>query len=76
MFLDITPLRPAILPEELRSLFADLLGFRHLFRHAYEFKLDQVKTVALWNRWTLENESVKQSLTLFANELEQRGIEP
>jgi len=75
MFLDIKPLRPAVLPEELRSLLADLLGFRHLFRHAYEFKLDQAKTVALWNRWTRENDSVKRSLNSFANELEQLGSE-
>jgi hypothetical protein len=71
MFLDIKPLRPAVLPEQLRSLLGDLLGFRHLFRHAYEFKIDQAKTVALWNRWSLENSSVKHALTTFADELEQ-----
>jgi len=76
MFLDITPLRPAVLPEQLRSLLGDLLGFRHLFRHAYELKIDQAKTVALWNRWSVENASVKQSLTLFGNELEQIGKTP
>jgi hypothetical protein len=73
MFLDIPSVRPAVLPEQLRSLLGELLGFRHLFRHAYEFKLDQAKTVALWNRWKRENDSLKQSLTLFANELEQLG---
>lgn len=73
MFLDITALRPAVLPDEARSLLAELLGFRHLFRHAYEFKLDQTKTVALWQRWSTENACVKQSLTVFANELEQVG---
>jgi hypothetical protein len=71
MFLDIEPLRPAVLPEQLRSLLGDLLGFRHLFRHAYEFKIDQAKTVALWNRWSIENASVKHALTNFADELEQ-----
>jgi hypothetical protein len=75
MFLDIKPLRPAVLPEQLRSLLGDLIGFRHLFRHAYEFKIDQAKTVALWNRWSVENSYVKQSLELFANELEQYGNE-
>jgi len=73
MFLDIKPLRPAVLPEQLRALLGELLGFRHLFRHAYEIKLDQAKTVALWNRWSSENTSVKQALTLFAGELEQLG---
>lgn len=73
MFLDITPLRPAVLPEQLRSLLGDLLGFRHLFRNAYEIKLDRAKTMALWNRWAVENASLKQSLTLFADQLEQFG---
>lgn len=76
MFLDIKPLRPAVLPEQLRSLVADLLGFRHLFRHTYELRLDQAKTVALWNRWLVENASVKESLTHFANELERLGRQP
>jgi len=76
MFLDIPPLRPAVLPEQLRSLLADLLGFRHLFRHAYELKLDEAKTVALWKRWSVENVFVKQSLTHLADELEQIGTKP
>ena len=59
IFLDIKPLRPAVLPDHLRSLLGDLLGFRHLFRHAYEFKIDPAKTIALWNRWSVENASVK-----------------
>ena len=76
MFLDIRSLRPAVLPEQVRSVLGELLGFRHVFRHAYELKLDKARTLALWNRWTRENASVKQALTLFANELEQRGTEP
>ena len=71
MFLDIKPLRPAVLPDELRSVLGDLLGFRHLFRHAYEFRIDQAKTIALWNHWLAENASVKQSLIQFADALEQ-----
>ena len=73
MFLDIKPLRPAVLPEQLRPVLADMLGFRHLFRHAYEFKIDQDKTIALWNRWSVETSDVKRALELFANELEQSG---
>src|SRR6478672_2410120 len=37
MFLDIKSLLPAVLPEEVRSLLGDFVGFRHLFRHAYDF---------------------------------------
>ena len=75
MFLDIKHLRPAVLPEQLRSLLGDLLGFRHVFRHAYDYELDPIRTVEPWNRWLVENASLKQSLTLFANELEELGRE-
>ena len=73
MFLEIKSLRPAVLPEETRSVLGELLGFRHLFRHAYDFKIDKARTVELWRRWVLDSASVNQALTLFANELEQHG---
>jgi len=76
MFLDINPLRHAVLPEQVRSVLGDLLGFRHLFRHAYDFKLDKAKTVALWNRWSHEHTLVKEALTLFVKQLEQLGNKP
>jgi uncharacterized protein YutE (UPF0331/DUF86 family) len=74
-FLDIKLLRHAVLPEAARSLLGELLGFRHVFRHAYDFKLDNARIVALWKRWSNENVTVKQALTRFANELEQLGSE-
>jgi len=76
MFLNIPSLRPAVLSEQQRSLLGDLLGFRHLFRHSYELKLDEAKTVALWKRWSVENVLIKQSLSRFADELEQIGTKP
>lgn len=69
MFLDIPPLRPAVLASSSRALLADLLGFRHLFRHAYEFTLDDPKLRALWQRWTTDGATVKKSLRAFASEL-------
>jgi hypothetical protein len=73
VFLEIRTLRPAIIPEEARAILGEMLGFRHLFRHAYDFKIDRAKTVALWNRWVLENASVKQALAVFADKLERHG---
>jgi len=69
MFLDLDPLRPPVLPAEARSVTSDLLGFRHLFRHAYEFKLDQAKAVALWELWQRDGGYVKQGLYDFAQAL-------
>jgi hypothetical protein len=64
------------LPEQARSVLGDLLGFRHLFRHAYDFKLDKDKTVALWNHWSHESVVVMQALAGFASDLEELGSNP
>ena len=71
MFLDLGQLRPAVLPVPVRPVLADLLGFRHLFRHAYDFTLDQAKTLALWKRWETEGPRVKAALVTFAAELDR-----
>ena len=69
MFLDLPPLRPAVLMNESRPLMGNLLGFRHLFRHAYEFTLDEGKTSALWRHWLAEGAAVKNALTQFSDTL-------
>jgi hypothetical protein len=69
MLLDVPPLRPRVLAPESRALLADLLGFRHLFRHAYEAILDEDKTLALWQRWRAEGARIKDALRAFAREL-------
>lgn len=69
MFLDLPPLRAVVLAGDARPVLTDLLGFRHLFRHAYEFTLDAAKTVALWRRWQAEGGTVKNSLLAFAGQL-------
>ena len=43
MFLEIPAVRPAVLPADLRGFLNDLRGFRHLFRHSYDFQLDPEK---------------------------------
>jgi len=75
MFLDLPPLRPAVLMNASRPLMGDLLGFRHLFRHAYEFMLDEGKTLALWRRWQAESGAVKESLKDFSNLLRAAAAE-
>ncbi len=65
MFLDLTPLRPAVLPAPCRPLLNDLLGFRHLFRHAYEMQLDPGKLAGLRARWLAEGPWVRAALEGF-----------
>ena len=73
MFLDLGAIRPAVLPQAVRPLMADMLGFRHLFRHSYDFVLDESKTVFLWNRWQREGPAVKKALADYAAALMKIG---
>ncbi len=41
--LEITGVRPALLPAELKLPLHELTGFRHLIVHAYELELDPAK---------------------------------
>ena len=67
MFLDLAPLRPAVLMNANRPRMGNLLGFRHFFRHAYEFVLDEEKVLALWRRWLAESAAVKDALANFSS---------
>ena len=51
MFLEIPKIRPAVLPADLRGFLNDLRGFRHAFRHTYEFELDVEKVALLVRNW-------------------------
>lgn len=73
MFLDISPLRPAVLPPPLRPFLDELRGFRHVFRHGYDYGLDPAKVAALRARWVSEGDGVTQALCTFADRLEQVG---
>ena len=69
MFLEMPPVRPAILPVALKPLLNDLVGFRHFFRHSYEFSLDEAKTVRLAKRWKQGGRAVKGALERFCKRL-------
>lgn len=69
MFLDIPPIRPALFPAGMHPLLADLLAFRHLFRHGYELSLDPVKLHALATRWLDQGADVKEALRRFLKQL-------
>lgn len=66
MFLDLHPLRPALLPGAVRPLLRDLLAFRHLFRHAYEFDLDATKLARLLQEWRNGHVPVLAALDIFS----------
>lgn len=43
--LAVEPLRPALLPPSVESDFRELLGFRHLARHAYDVEPEPVRMI-------------------------------
>jgi hypothetical protein len=65
MFLDIPRVRPALLPESLRPHLTELRGFRHLFRHAYDYDLDSEKLTRLVRDWQSARPALLQALTHF-----------
>ena len=69
MFLEIPTVRPAVLPADLRGFLNDLCGFRHLFRHAYDFQLDPEKLNVLARDWAGARLEVLAALTRFRDSL-------
>jgi len=45
--LDLTGIRPALLPADAVRDVRELKGFRHLFRHAYDLDLDPARVTAV-----------------------------
>lgn len=71
MFLEIPGVRPAVLDERTRRLLSDLRGFRHVFRHSYDFDIDPNRLKPLLSRWAAGNRDVIDSLENFAADLLQ-----
>jgi hypothetical protein len=71
MFLTIPTVRPAVLPDTLRRMLNDLRGFRHLFRHSYDFELDPVLLLQVVTRWQTQKLELIQALNQFRQQLLQ-----
>ncbi len=73
MFLDMAPVRSRIFADELRPVLNDLRGFRHLFRHAYDFQLDARRLEMLMKDWHQHRGQILESLSAFAAGLSDYG---
>lgn len=71
MFLDLMPLRPAVLSLECRSIVNDLLAFRHVFRHAYDLELQQDKLLHLWQGFSSQAPIILSNVEDFSRSLDQ-----
>jgi hypothetical protein len=74
MFLDLSPLRPAVVPQTAWPLLDDLLRFRHLFRNNYRFEIDAARLDHLRQLWAGQKQSVFAALMEFARLVEQEAI--
>lgn len=69
MFFNMPPLRPAVLPVSVRPVLRDLCGFRHVFRHSYDYPFDTQKLQDLRLRWAAQGPQVVAALKAFAQAL-------
>lgn len=65
MFLEIPGIRPAVLTRDLHGIVNELRGFRHVFRHSYDFDLDPVKLELLITRFKASREGLVFALGVF-----------
>lgn len=69
MFLEIPGIRPAVFPSTCRMILNELRGFRHVFRHSYDFDLDPQRLTFLVDRWNHEGDAVLNALNSFSSVL-------
>ncbi len=73
MFLDLPGIRPAVLAPSCKNLLHELRGFRHIFRHSYDFEIDQERLLHLLCAWMAGRKTVTDSLTSFQDWLLSTG---
>ncbi len=65
MLVHIEQVRPALISEESYRFLNEIRGFRHVFRHAYSFGLDDERISFLLNRVLNKKELLLQDLKKF-----------
>jgi hypothetical protein len=65
MLLSIKDVRPALLSEAGYKILNELRGFRHVFRHAYSYGLDEERVNALLRRVLGKEDPVIKDLRTF-----------
>ena len=67
MLIHIEQIRPALISEESYRFLNELRGFRHVFRHAYSFGMDDERVSFLLHRVLKKKELLLQDLEDFRN---------
>ena len=67
MLLNIKGVRPALLSEAGYRILNELRGFRHVFRHAYNYGIDEERVSALLRKILEQKDPVIEDLQTFRN---------
>lgn len=65
MKISIPSIRPAILSKESFNLLSELMGFRHVFRHAYNYNIEPGKLQELQVKVTEGRELIEKDISIF-----------
>ncbi len=71
MKISIPGIRPSILSDESFNLLSELLGFRHVFRHAYNYNLEPGKLQELRKKVNEGRENIERDISLFDHYLSE-----
>ena len=72
MKMAIPGIRPGILSEKSHSILGELMGFRHVFRHAYDYDLSSEKLNILREKVLLHYPGIKKDIKKFKEFLEEK----
>jgi hypothetical protein len=67
MYCEIPQIRPALLTSRSYAILNELRGFRHIFRHAYDYELSADRLAQLREKVLQDWESFQQDLNNFIN---------
>ena len=70
MQLDVPGIRPKLLSRESRLVLDELRGFRHIFRHAYDYELDPDKVKSLKHKMLTHWKRLEKDVDIFIDFLQ------
>jgi len=72
MKMSIPGIRPGILSEKSHSVLGELMGFRHVFRHTYDYDLSSEKLSILREKILLLYPGIEEGIKKFKGFLEEK----
>ncbi len=72
MKMAIPGIRPGILSEKSHSILGELMGFRNVFRHAYDYNLSSEKLNILREKVLLHYPGIEEDVKKFKEFLEEK----